>query len=456
MATITFGGLATGLDTNSIITQLTALERRRSVDLLTIQKGEAQATSAALQAFNSKLATFLSAVGGLRDSASSISRTATSSSTSILTSTAGSGALKGSTSVTVNQLARGSIAASSSTGFASEDATIAAGAGTFQFKVGTGDTQSIAIDGTTTLGQLATAINDLGAGVSASVVNIGTTATPDYRLRLASLGTGTSNEISIVNDGTTLGVGVTQSAQNASLSVSGFADPFTRESNVVGDVIPGVTLNLLQEGTSTVTVSADTAGTAAKVKAVVDAFNDLRGFVDQNSAVEQDGSSSDREVSLGPLALDSTVRTILSGIHTNLSGGVEDVNGAYSLLAEIGVTSQRDGTLAFDAAKLTSALGNDEQSVSALFAGSGGVEGVFDRLHSFVSGVTGAGGILGIRQTSVTNQIDTLQERIEAGERQVDAYEANLRATFGSLETLVNSLQTQGNLLAQALSGGSR
>jgi flagellar hook-associated protein 2 len=456
MATITFGGLATGLDTNSIIAQLTALERRRAVDLLTIQKGEAQATQAALQGFNSKLATFLSAVGGLRDSTSTISRTATSSATSILTSTAGSGALKGSTAVTVHQLARGSIATSSTTGLTSEAATIASGAGTFQFKVGDGDTQSISIDGTTTLAQLATSINDLGAGVSASVVNIGTTATPDFRLRIGSLGTGTSNDLTIVNDGTTLGIGVTQTAQNASLSVSGFADPFTRESNVVGDVIPGVTLSLLQEGDATVTVSADTAGTAAKVKAVVDAFNDLRTFVDANSQIEQDDSSSDREVVLGPLALDTTVRTILSGIHSNLSGVVEDLNGDYSLLAEIGVTSQREGTLAFDAAKLTSALGSDEQGVAELFAGSGLVGGVFDRLHTFVSGVTGSGGILGIRQTSVTNEIDTLQERIEAGERQVDAFEANLRATFGSLETLVNSLQTQGNLLASALAGGSR
>jgi flagellar hook-associated protein 2 len=456
MATITFGGLATGLDTNSIVAQLTALERRRSVDLLTIQKGEAQATSAALQGFNSKLAGFLSAVGALRDSSSAISKTSTSSATSVLTSTAGSGALKGTTSVTVHQLARGSIAASSATGLTSENATIASGAGTFQFKVGDGDTQSIAVDGTTTLGQLATAINDLGAGVSASVVNIGTSGTPDYRLRIGSLGTGTSNDISIVNDGTTLGVGVTQSALNASLSVSGFADPFTRETNVVGDVIPGVTLNLLQEGDATVTVSADTAGTAAKVKAVVDAFNDLRSFVEQNSEVAQDDSSSDREVTLGPLALDTTVRTILSGVHTNLSGAVEDLDGAYSLLAEIGVTSQRDGTLAFDAAKLTSALGSDEQAVAELFAGKGSVGGVFDRLHTFVSGVTGSGGILGIRQTSVTNQIDTLQERIEAGERLVDAYEANLRATFGSLETLVNSLQTQGNLMSQALAGMAR
>jgi flagellar hook-associated protein 2 len=455
MATITFGGLATGLDTNAIISQLTALERRRAVDLLSIQKAEANATSAALQGFNSKLTTFQSAVSALRDSTSAISRSASSSAPTVITAAVGSGALKGTTSVTVNQLARGAIATSASAGLTSENAVIASGSGVFSFQVGSGDVQSVSVDGTTTLGGLVTAINQLGAGVSASAVNVGTSSAPDYRLRIASTGTGTSNAITLGTNDTSLSVSVTQTAQNASLSVSGFTDPFTRESNVVGDVIPGVTLSLLQEGTSTITVDADSAGTANKVKAVVDAFNDLRSFVDQNSAVEQDASSEERDVTLGPLALDSTIRTILDGIHSNLSGPVEDLEGDYSLLAELGVTSEQDGTLTFDSSQLTAALGSDEEAVVELFAGNGTVEGVFDRLHTYVSGVTGSGGILGIRQTSVTNEIDSLQERIEAGERQVDAFEANLRATFSSLEILVNSLQSQQGLLLSAL-GGTR
>jgi flagellar hook-associated protein 2 len=451
MATITFGGLATGLDTNAIISQLTALERRRSVDLLTIQKGEANATSAALQGFNAKLTTFQSAVSALRDSTTAIARSSSSSAPTVITAAVGTGALKGTTSITVNQLARGAIATSEAAGLTSETGVIASGSGVFEFQVGSGDVQSIAVDGTTTLAGLVTAINELGVGVSASAVNIGTSSAPDYRLRFASTGTGTSNAITLGTNNTNLSVSVTQAAQNASISVSGFTDPFTRESNVVGDVIPGVTLSLLQEGTSTVTVTADSTGTATKVKAVVDAFNDLRSFVDQNSQVAQDESSSEREVTLGPLALDSTIRTILNGIHSNLSAPVEDLEGDYSLLAELGVTSKQDGTLAFDSTKLTAALGSDEEAVVELFAGNGTVDGVFDRLHSYVSGVTGSGGILGIRQGSVTKEIDTLQERIEAGERQVEAFEANLRATFSSLEILVNSLQSQQGLLLSAL-----
>src|SRR5690606_27106979 len=129
-------------------------------------------------------------------------------------------------------------------GLTSEDSVVAAGSGTFQFRLGTGEVRSIDVDETTTLGQLVTKINELGAGVTASAVNIGTSDAPDYRLRLATLGTGSSNELTIVGDDTTLGVTVGQQAQNASLTVSGFTDPFARETNVVGDVIPGVSLTL--------------------------------------------------------------------------------------------------------------------------------------------------------------------------------------------------------------------
>src|SRR5690606_28113919 len=136
----------------------------------------------------------------LRDSTSAVSRKASSSDATVLGAAAGSGSLKGTTTVTVNQLARGAIATSAGAGLTSEDSVVAAGSGTFQFRLGTGEVRSIAVDETTTLGQLVTKINELGAGVTASAVNIGTTDAPDYRLRLATLGTGSSNELTIVGD----------------------------------------------------------------------------------------------------------------------------------------------------------------------------------------------------------------------------------------------------------------
>ncbi len=451
MATINIGGLATGLDTNAIVSQLVALERRRAVDLLRVQQLEAEDRRSAFGTFQSKVAALLKAVDALRDPQKALGRKATSSDASVVGATAGSGALPGTTEITVVALARGSIATSAS-GKASADATVAAGSGTFSFRRGSGDVQSVAVDATTTLSGLAAEINALGAGVTATVVNVGTTAAPDYRLRLASRGTGSSNDLTIVTDDTDLGIAVTQAAADARFTVSGFTTELTRESNVVNDVIPGVTLTLgAVGGPVTIAVETDVDRVAADIEAVVTAFNDLVAYVEEQSRVTQDTGSADRNVSSGPLAFDSTVRNVLQGLRTSVSSAVSGLSGSYSLLAEVGVTSTRDGTLAFDRAKLESALAADEDGIVELFAGLGATGGVYDRLHDYLSGVTQAGGLLDIRTKGIAQEIEALQNRIDAGERQVAAFEQGLRETFTSLELIVSRLQSQSAFLLQAL-----
>jgi flagellar hook-associated protein 2 len=455
MANITIGGLATGLDTNSIVDQLTALEKQRDVDPLTAQQSTAQDQSSALQVFNSKVLNFLSAVDKLRDPDSVLSRTATSTNTSVLTAVGGDGALNGSTSITVTNLAKPAIASSSATK-TSADAKVATGTETFEFKVGTGTAQSIAIDGTTTLQGLATSINGLGAGVSASVVNIGTTGTPDFRLRLTSNSTGSENNVTITHDGTNLGVGVKQSAEDAQMTVSGFTDPVKRASNTFDDVVPGVSISLASlGGPVTVGVSTNFSGVANKIQAVVTAFNDIVSFVDQQSDVSQDTSATDRTVSQGPLAFDGTVRSILETLHGTISNGVSGLSSQYTLLAEVGVTTNKDGTLAFDTTKLNDALTKDDRAVAALFGGSTTTAGIADKLHDYLTGITQAKGLLAVRTDSLTSQIKSLQDRIEEGQRQVDAFEENLRATFSNLEVLVSGLKSQGAFLTAALGGTS-
>jgi flagellar hook-associated protein 2 len=452
MATITIGGLATGLDTNSIVTQLVALERRRSVDLLKIDQLDQQAKQSALATFGTKLADVLAAVDKLRDPTSALARTATSSDSDAIGAAAGSGALVGTTEITVTQLARNAIAVSG-TGVNSATSTIASGSGTFQFKIGTGTTQSIAIDATTTLEGLASEINALGVGANATVVNLGTEATPDYRLRLATRDTGLSNDLTIVTDNTNLGVAVTQGALNANFTVSGFATPFSRESNIVNDVVNGVTLTLKEEGGGPVKigVSTDAATVTKDVQSVVTAYNALVAFVGAQSQVEQDTTSDDRDVTTGPLAFDSTVRSVMDGLRNSISSAVDGLTGSFSLLADTGLTSTKDGTLKLDTAKLADALASDEDGVSQLFGGVGSTGGVFDRVHDYLTEATGSGGLLANRNKSVSDALSSLQDRIAAGERSVTAFEENLRSQFTSLEVLVNSLKSQGSLLTSAL-----
>ncbi len=447
MGILSIGGLATGLDTNTIVDQLVALERRRAVGSLQTQKLEAEAHEIALQSFNTRILTLLTAVDKLRDANDVLARKATSSNTDLITASAANGAAPGATSITVTAVAQGAIA-TSATGTASADDTVASGSGSFAFQVGSGAVESVALDTSTTLQGLATSINELNAGVTATVINIGTESTPDHRLHLATTGTGLSNNLTIITDDTTLGVAVTQGAANASFTISGFAAPLSRETNSFDDVLPGVTLNLLGTGGPTaVTVTTDADATAALVDDVVKAYNDLITFVAAESAVEQVTDSEDRDVNAGPLAFDRTVDSILDSLRANVSDSVSGLPGVYSILAQLGVDTQQDGTLAFDQAEFKEALASDETALSQLLGGAVGVDGVADRLHDYLSGITQAGGLIEISTDTLSDRITSLEDRILSGERNLDQFEDSLRASFVSLEVLVSSLKTQGAFL---------
>ena len=456
MGTISIGGLATGLDTNSIVTQLTALERDRSITPLQNEESAANAKQVALQTFNTKVAAFLTAVNQLKDPQGVLIPQASSSDTSVLTVSAAAGALNGSTEITVNHLARPAIATAAN-GTATATATVATGDGTFAFRIGsTGPVQVIPIDATTTLDGLANSINALGAGVDASVVNVGTTATPDFRLRLSSTQTGVAQGVNIVTDDTTLGVSVTQTALDASFNVSGFSDPLSRDSNTVTGVIPGVTIQLASPGGPvTVAVANDTTAITNQVSAVISAFNDIVNFVGGESTISQDTSTDLRTVSIGPLALDSTVRGVLDSLHSLISSPTPGTSDTYNVLAQLGITTQRDGTLAFDTGTFATELAAHGSDVAKLFGGSDTTPGVADKLSDYVNAITQPGGLIDVHNTAIADQIRTLQDRVAAGQRNLDAFTANLNAQFVSLETLVSGLKSQSNFLTSAFGGGT-
>lgn len=452
MGTITIGGLATGLDTTSIVAQLVALERQRGIGSLQTQKTDASSRQIAIQTFNGKVAAFLAAVNGLKNPNAVRIRMATSSDESVLTAKAESGAQSGSTEITVNNLARPAIAISA-IGKTAATSTVATGSGSFGFRIGsTGPVQTIAVDATTTLDGLATAINALDAGATASVVNVGTTTSPDFRLRLGSDQPGLAHAVNIVTDDTTLGISVTQTGLDASFNVSGFLDPLTRDSNTVTDVIPGVTLNLVKRGGPvTVTIANDADAVTNQVGSAVKAFNDIVTFVAGESAISQDTTTDERSVSIGPLALDSTVRGVIDSLRRLISEPTAGPSSSYTVLAQVGITTARDGSLTFNQTTFRSELAARGSDVAKLFGGSADSPGLADRLSDYLTAVTQAGGVIDVHNTAVGKEISSLEERIAAGQRNLDAFEANLRAQFTSLEVLVSGLRSQGDFLTSVL-----
>jgi len=445
--TISVGGLASGLDSDSIIEKLVALERR-PIDLLQQQQTDLQKTQTSIGSLSSKLGTLRTASVALETSAGVLVRKAASSDDSVVGAAAGLGAQRGSATVTVSQLARGSVAGAT-VGVASTGSTVATGSGTFQFKVGDGDVQSIDVTSTTSLQDLADAITGVDAGVTASAVNLGTAAVPDYRLQIVSTDTGASSTITVLHDDTNLAVQTSQAGQNAQFTVEGFTGTFERESNSFSDVLLGVTFTLKDTGTSTVTVADDTDEIVKRAKALTDAFNEAVTFVSDESTVQE---STDKEtLTVGSLAGDTTARRIASRLHDLFSAPLDGGATRFVNLASVGFATQRDGTITFDESKFRAALAEDPDGVAAVFAGNDSDQGIARDITQFIDQTTGAGGAIAIRTKGLDDQAQALQVQIDSDEAHLTTFEANLRAQFNALETLVSGLQSQAGFLAAAL-----
>jgi flagellar hook-associated protein 2 len=450
---ITFGGLASGLDSNSIIDKLIQLDSQ-PLNTLQTELAAVQATQTSVGTVGGKLSTLGTAVSALSTPDSFLIRNATSSDETVLTAAAGAGAARGSVTINATQLAHGSTATATA-GVASATATVATGPGHFSFQVGGGPVQTVSIDGTTTLQGLADAINGLGAGVTASAVNLGTDASPEYRLQIASEATGASSTISIVQDDTSLAVQATQAGQDAHFTVSGFSGTFSRATNSFSDVISGVTISLKSEGTATVTVDNDPDQIVAQVQTFVNAFNDLVTFVDGQSSITE--SADKNSLQIGSLARDSAVQRVIDRLHSTLSEPFAGAAGRYVNLSSVGIATQMDGTLKLDETKLRAALGDDPNAVAQLFGGTATSSGVATDLSNLIDQATGPGGVMAADTTALTQHAQSLQAQIDDAQRTIDQKKAQLQQQFAALEALVSSLQSQSGVLSvfSSLNSGS-
>jgi flagellar hook-associated protein 2 len=445
---ISIGGLATGLDTNKIIEQLLALERR-PVAQLEADVQALRATQGAVTTVGSKLTALRDVAEGLRTASGVLAHAATSSAEGVLTVAAGAGAAKSSLTMTVTQLARASTALGA-VGVGSATATIATGTGQLQFQVGAGDVQTVDLDGTTTLEGLAAAVNELDAGVVASAINLGTEAAPDWRLHLVGEDTGSASTITIVRDDTQLSVQTTLTGQDAQFTVSGIATTFARASNTFSDVLGGVTVSLKSLGTATVTVDEDPDTVVERVRGLVTAFNDLASFVRVRSGIESGGEGED--VVVGSLAT-SSVRSLVTRLGAIVSAPIEGATTQFVNLSSLGISTQQDGTLALNETTLRGALAADSDGVAAVLSGVTGANGIADELTTWIDQATSTGGVLDAHEAALDERLRSLQDQIAIGERRLDKVELELRTRFAALEELVAGLQSQSSFLQSAFGG---
>jgi flagellar hook-associated protein 2 len=462
--TISFSGLATGMDTSAIVSQLMAVERAPET-ILTNQKTKMQSQADAYNQISSALTSLQTLMVGMNTPSTFASKTASVGDSSVAGATATGSALAGTHNLKVTSLAQSQtlVSESSTMGGYASDTDNNFGTGTITITDTTGGQSpfTINIDSTNnSLQGIASAINASGANVTASVINDGS-GTP-YRLTINGKDTNTYSVGASLTGGTydTPTFDEKIAASNAVFQVDGI--DMTRTSNTVTGAIPGVTLNLQgQTGISgtTITIGNDNSAITSKINNFVTSYNSVMSLVNQYTSYDSQTNKA------GVLLGDATVRTVLDSMQTTLTNQVAGLTGSYKTLADIGITSDKTtGQLSVNSSTLSDALSANFNDVVSLFTQNVGTYGLdqnkygiaeqfnqqIDFLTHYYSGASNSG-IISTRIHGLNDSMTNIDNQIASMEVRLTSLEKSMTAQFNAMETLISNTTAWGNQLLAGL-----
>ena len=124
--------------------------------------------------------------------------------------------------------------------------------------------------------------------------------------------------------------------------------------------------------------------------------------------------------------------------------------GSYNSLASLGITTNKDGTLTLDTAKLNKALNSDFGAVSNVFAAS---DGVAARLSTFVDAQLTSTASIATRNKTLTAQQKQITDDQADLQRRAQQLTARYQAQFTAMDSLLASMQQTSSYLTQQLAG---
>lgn len=458
MSGITISGLGTGLDIGGMVTAIADAEKapkQAQIDRLTTKT---ETSLSAVGTLTSAVETFEASLTALESSSSSFEGLGVQSSADgVASATAGAGAVPGSYEVEVISLASSSKVASAS--LEGGVSTTFDSGGTLTIDVGDNASYEVQVAPGASLTEIRDAINSqlsATAGISANII----TDASGARLVLSSEVTGEGTDlyvkgtgdlaalnINVDEDGnhdltqqSGTGAGSITLASNASYKIDGLE--LSSSTNTV-TALSGLSIKLTAEGTTTLTVAPNTEGLKTSIEAFVSAYNNL--ITVTNALTRVTTSEDETSTDAGALVGDALVRSLLGSIRNELvqpSTG----SGELSVLAQLGVTTNKDGTLSIDDAKLSSALETHYDEVQAFFVGD---DGLIPRLKSVTEPYTAPGGLLAGRTESLQKTMTQLSEQQQALDRRIDSLTTSLYTKYNNMDILVAQLQaTSESILA--------
>ncbi len=470
-------GVGSGLDINSIVKAMVSAESAPKSAQLNRLERATTAKFSGLGQFRSALADFQTALKDLNDPSLFQKRTAVSGDSKIFTAKADSTASAGNFNLQVFNLAKTSKVALRSV--ADPAATI--GTGTLAINVGATSLNVAITDGNGSLSGIRDAINKAGkeSGLTATIVT-DPSGTGGSRLVLSSTEFGTGNDISVTStsssgdlsvlDYTPLATTtfeptvedpldpgaprVISYARDANIAIDGIA--ISTSSNTIENAVSGVTISLKAAQSSEdlaaattvgLAVAEDRVGVKSSLKKFVEAYNQMQGAIGKLTNVTSVGGE-DGEPLVAPLVGDASVRSFSTAVRNELGSSLGGSEG-MRVLADLGISTQRDGSLKIDDERMDAVLEDNFTQLSGFLTGE---NGILARLESKVDPYTQTGGILESRTNALQNTLSSVDDqRLELG-RRTEKLEARLFAQFNAMDSLVAQLSNTSNYLSGALS----
>ncbi len=461
---ITLSGF-NNIDFQSVIS-IMMQQARKPLNTLQTQLSSAQTKLTAYDTLNSQLDSAKSAFDDLLSSSSYGSLKVATSDSSTLMASVTSSAVRGTYNINVTSLARPQVTASGANQFGDINAaifdagkfaitqkgvttTIDLNAGTYTTNPdGISNPVDLGMGSITSLSELRDAINSSQSGVSASIINDGSSSNP-FRLILSSTTPGTVNTFT-VNDQTSSGGGSAGAvlnlatdptegvAKNTVFTYNGIQLQST--STTVSDAVPGMTFNILKEGQSTITVSDDPSVLKSKITAAVNAFNSFNDYV--QSQLRMPTGSSVQPTLYNDTTLKSTIRQLKDSVlfdHVVSGSSIKN-------MADLGIQFDRNGKLTIDSTKLDDTIANHASDVQAFF--SNATTGLSKVVSNLIGSYTKSGGVIDFGQERLQSGIDNLNTRISAMQEQLAIQQQSLTAMFTAADQAISQLNNQSSSIS--------
>lgn len=486
MTTMTSLGVGSGLDLETMLTQLQAAEQTRLTPYTTLQSSY-QAKISSWGKISSCLSSLQSSVKKLQQDAFN---TLSVSTNDAFSATASSSAIADTHEITVMQLATAHKIRTTTFADADQDlGTTSGGERTITITQGDGKKIEVKLkDDETSLNDIAKAINKQGGDVSASVQR-----TDDgYQLVLSSKTTGSDGEMSVSVEGDDKladiisyehdanqltkpnhnGMTVVTAAQDAKLEVDG--STYTRSSNDISDIIDGVTLNLKavseqdSDGTyksEQLTLTKDTSAIKTSVQEFVKQYNAL---LSQTSAASKYVPNDNKglgntdlakpNAQNGALVGDSMLRGMVGDIRSAVNGVYGDSGADYASLADLGIKiDAATGQMTLDESKLDEAIADNPEQIANIFQDHNGQEGMATQLNKIITSYIGDSenhidGEIKSTTDSLNDQVKIVEGQITKMQALVDAQVQRYRIQFQNLDASMSKISGMSNALTSLLS----